>query len=137
MLSAVQALQACDYAHSFTLVTEALEQGLSNKELEAEALNLRGTYKFLFADVAGAKADLQASLDLVPSLTQSLVKLASVHMEQGDGEKAFECFEEAIRQNPSDPDIYYHRGQGALISGCLEAPRDGTLTTRCSPFHYE
>ena len=33
-------------------------------------------------------------------------------MEQGDPKKAFECFEEAIQQNPNDPDIYYHRGQG-------------------------
>ncbi|KAH8105230.1 hypothetical protein BXZ70DRAFT_1004749 [Cristinia sonorae] len=115
LVTAVQALAASDYAHSFTLVNEALEQGLSNDELKAEALNLRGTYKFLFADVPGAKADLLASLELNPSLTQSLVKLASVHMEQGDTEKAFECFEEAIRQNADDPDIYYHRGQVLFI----------------------
>ena len=53
-----------------------------------------------------------ASLDILPSLTQSWVKIASVHMEQGDAPKAFECFEEAIKHNPDDPDIYYHRGQG-------------------------
>ncbi|TCD70393.1 TOM (translocase of outer membrane) complex component [Steccherinum ochraceum] len=116
LLSAVQALAACDYAHSFSLINEALDQGLSNKTLEAEAYNLRGTFKFLFGDVPGAKADLQASLDLVPSLTQSLVKLASVHMEQGDPQQAFECFEEAIKQNSEDPDIYYHRGQGKHFS---------------------
>ncbi len=49
---------------------------------------------------------------LVPSLTQSRVKIASVYMEQGDATKTFESFEEATKHNASDPDIYYHRGQG-------------------------
>ena len=64
------------------------------------------------SDVVGAKDDLNESTKLVPGLTQSWVKLASVYMEQGDPEKTFECFEEAIKQNSEDPDIYYHRGQG-------------------------
>lgn len=63
-------------------------------------------------DVTGAKEDFLASIDLQPSLTQTWVKIASVYMEQGDPKKAFECFEEAIKHNPDDPDIYYHRGQG-------------------------
>lgn len=66
-------------------------------------------------DIAGAKEDLLISIELVPSFTQSLVKIASVHMEQGNPKKAFECFEDAIKHNPDDPDIYYHRGQGALL----------------------
>ena len=63
-------------------------------------------------EVAGAKEDLLESIKITPSSTYSLVKIASVHMEEGDPEKAFECFEEAIKHNPNDPDIYYHRGQG-------------------------
>ena len=63
-----------------------------------------------------AKEDFEASIKALPSFTQSWVKIASVHMEQGDPTKAFECFDEAIKQNPNDPDIYYHRGQGMLIS---------------------
>jgi hypothetical protein len=35
-------------------------------------------------------------------------------MEQGDPTTAFQCFEDAIKHNPNDPDIYYHRGQGTL-----------------------
>jgi mitochondrial import receptor subunit TOM70 len=69
----------------------------------------------LTGDIKDAKNDLLTSIELVPSFTQSLVKIASVHMEQGDSKKAFECFEEAIKHNPDDPDIYYHRGQGRLI----------------------
>lgn len=68
-------------------------------------------------DVDGAKADLEESIKALPSFTQSLVKIASVYMEQGDPQTAFECFEKAIAQNPDDPDIYYHRGQGMPLSG--------------------
>lgn len=65
-------------------------------------------------DIQGAEEDLKASIDIVPSFTQSWVKIASVYMEQSNPTKTFECFEEAIKHNPEDPDIYYHRGQGML-----------------------
>ena len=35
-------------------------------------------------------------------------------MEQSDVSKTFGAFDEAIKHNASDPDIYYHRGQGML-----------------------
>lgn len=75
-------------------------------------------------DINGSKEDLNASIELVPSLTQSWVKIASVHMEQNDPVKTFECFEEAIKHNPDDPDIYYHRGQGMWFPfpHCLRSP---------------
>ncbi|KAF8152250.1 ADP/ATP carrier receptor [Crassisporium funariophilum] len=112
---ALQALEAADYPHAVTLINEALDQGISWDEGKAEALNLRGTFKFLMSEIKGAKEDLLESVKLVPSSTQSLVKIASVHMEQGEPEKAFECFEEAIKHHPNDPDIYYHRGQVLFI----------------------
>ena len=115
LILALEALAAADYAHAFTLVNEAIEQGISWDNGKAEALNLCGTFKFLMTDVEGAKADFQASLDLKPSLTQTWVKIASVWMEQGDPTKAFECFDEAIKHNADDPDIYYHRGQVLFI----------------------
>jgi len=64
-------------------------------------------------EVVDAKADLEESVKLVPEFTQSLVKIASVHMEQGSPEVAFECFDKAIQADEKDPDIYYHRGQGS------------------------
>ncbi|GLB42705.1 putative tetratricopeptide repeat [Lyophyllum shimeji] len=112
---ALQALDSADYAHAVTLVNEAIEQGISWDEGRAEAFNLRGTFKFLTGDVPGAKADLQASLEVLPTFTQSLVKLASVHMEQGDAQAAFKCFDDAIKVDEKDPDIYYHRGQVLFI----------------------
>ncbi|KAN0078116.1 hypothetical protein V8E55_010173 [Tylopilus felleus] len=116
LLLALEALEAADYQHALTLVNEALEQGISWDIGRAEALNLRGTFKFLTAHVHGAKADLLESLALNPSFTQSLVKLASVYMEEGDNVQAMKCFEDAIKINENDPDVYYHRGQVFFIT---------------------
>ncbi|KAF8429982.1 mitochondrial outer membrane translocase receptor TOM70 [Boletus edulis BED1] len=133
LLLALEALEAADYPHALTLVNAALDQGISWDIGRAEALNLRGTfkyvnrtcpifgvhdpfYRFLTADVPGAKADLLESLTLNPTFTQSLVKLASVHMEEGDNERAMKCFEDAIKINEDDPDVYYHRGQVFFIT---------------------
>ncbi|KAL6303601.1 ADP/ATP carrier receptor [Sparassis latifolia] len=130
LILSLQALTAGDYIHSLSLVNEAIEQGISWNEGKAEALNLRGTYKFLMTDVVGAKEDFLASIDLQPSLTQTWVKIASVYMEQGDPKKAFECFEEAIKHNADDPDIYYHRGQVLFIMNeFTEAAQNYTKST--------
>lgn len=37
-------------------------------------------------------------------------------MEEGDNAQAMKCFEDAITINEDDPDVYYHRGQGVLVS---------------------
>ncbi|OJA17379.1 hypothetical protein AZE42_10968 [Rhizopogon vesiculosus] len=124
LILALQALEAADYAHAVSLVNEAIDQGVSWETGKAEALNLRGTFKFLMGDVSGAKEDLYESVKIFPSLTQSWVKIASVHMEQGEGTKAFECFEQAIKHNPQDPDIYYHRGQVLFITNEFKEAAD-------------
>ncbi|KAF8198321.1 mitochondrial outer membrane translocase receptor TOM70 [Mycena galopus ATCC 62051] len=130
LILALEALAAEDYPHAVSFVNEALDLGLSSEAHRAEALNLRGTFKFLTGDVEGAKEDLQESIRLLPSFTQSLVKVASVHMEQGNPTKAFECFDEAIRQNAADPDIYYHRGQVLFImSEFADAAENYTKST--------
>jgi len=115
LLLALGALDASDYAHAVTFVNEAIEQGISWDIGRAEALNLRGTFKFLMGEVSDAKSDLEESIKLLPTFTQSLVKIASVHMEQGNPKSAFECFDTAISSNPTDADIYYHRGQVLFI----------------------
>ncbi|KAF8728385.1 hypothetical protein AX14_006724 [Amanita brunnescens Koide BX004] len=112
---ALEALDASDYPHALTFINESLEQGISWAAGKAEALNLRGTFKFLTGDVDGAKIDLVDAVALLPGFTQSLVKLASVYMEQGDPKNAFQCFDDAIEHNPNDPDVFYHRGQVLFI----------------------
>ncbi|KAF8509489.1 ADP/ATP carrier receptor [Gautieria morchelliformis] len=124
LLLALDALEATDYVHAMTLANESLVQGISWDAGRAEAFNLRGTFKFLVGDSAGAKEDLEKSLEILPSFTQSWVKIASVHMEQGDAARAFAAFETAISHNPWDPDIFYHRGQVYFIMGQFNEAAD-------------
>lgn len=42
---AFSAVEARNYVHAFSLVNEAVEQGISSEKLEAQAMNLRGTFK--------------------------------------------------------------------------------------------
>lgn len=90
-------MSAADYSHAVSFVNESIDQGISFKEGQAEAYNLRATFKyvppllnescadgrFLIGDSEGAKTDLEKSLDILPSFVQSWVKIASVHMELG------------------------------------------------------
>lgn len=117
LMLSFDALSSADYPHAVSFCNEAIEQGISTKHLQAEAYNIRGTFKFLIGDSAGAKEDLEKSLELEPTFVQSWVKIASVHMELGDAVSAFGDFETAIKHNPNDPDIYYHRGQVFFIMG--------------------
>jgi import receptor subunit TOM70 len=94
----------------------ALELG-DIDEHEAFAYNMRGTFKYLRGENLEALADLTKSIELNPSLTQSFIKRASMHLELGDKEAAAADFEKAMAQNDSDPDIFYHRAQLHFILG--------------------
>lgn len=62
---------------------KAIEVGdLGN--LEAFAYNMRGTFRYLRGENEDALSDLSKSIELDPSMTQSYVKRASMHMEQGE-----------------------------------------------------
>ncbi|KAH7325209.1 ADP/ATP carrier receptor [Rhizoctonia solani] len=119
LLAAQEALAESQYAKAHQLVNEAMESGLSDnwKEGLAEALNLRGTFKFLMGDTAGAKEDFLGS-------TQAWVKIASVYMELSEAEAAFAAFESAINRDAKCADIYYHRGQVFFILSDFERAAD-------------
>lgn len=121
LLKAYGALDAKSYPHAFTLFNEAIEQGLSNQELEANAYNMRGTFKFVIGNAKEALADLERSTSLRPNYVQSWVKKASVHMELSDKDEAFKDFDKAVEADAQDPDIYYHRGQVNFILGEFDA----------------
>ncbi|EST05723.1 Tetratricopeptide TPR2 [Kalmanozyma brasiliensis GHG001] len=121
LLKAYGALEAKSYPHALTLFNEAIEQGLSNEDLEANAYNMRGTFKFVIGNAKEALSDLERSTSLRPNYVQSWVKKASVHMELSDKDAAFADFDRAIEADPSDPDIYYHRGQVNFILGEFDA----------------
>ncbi|KAJ9643444.1 TOM (translocase of outer membrane) complex component [Coniosporium tulheliwenetii] len=107
---------------------EAFEKAIELDDLgehEAFAYNMRGTFRYLKGDNQEALDDLTKSVELQPSLTQSFIKRASMHLEQGNREAAARDFEQAMEQNKDDPDIYYHRAQLHFILGEFpEAAKD-------------
>ena len=61
---------------------KALELG-DLGEHEAYAFNMRGTFKYLRGENSDALEDLTTSVRIQPSLTQSFIKRASMHLELG------------------------------------------------------
>ena len=52
LLMGLQALEAQDYIHAFTLINESIDQGISWDQGKALALNLRGTFKCAHNSIA-------------------------------------------------------------------------------------
>ncbi|KAK7535167.1 mitochondrial precursor proteins import receptor [Phyllosticta citribraziliensis] len=112
------------YTEAAAAFDRALELG-DLGEHEAFAYNMRGTFKYLKGDNQDALTDLTKSVELQPSLTQSFIKRASMHLELGERDAAANDFEQAMAQNPEDPDIYYHRAQlHFILSEFAEAAKD-------------
>ncbi|KAL9597603.1 MAG: hypothetical protein Q9219_005042 [cf. Caloplaca sp. 3 TL-2023] len=98
----------------YDAASAAFDKALELRDLgehEAFAYNMRGTFRYLRGENADALKDLDKSVDLQPSLTQSYIKRASMHLELGNREGAANDFEKAMEQKQDDPDIYYHRAQ--------------------------
>ncbi|KAJ5574051.1 mitochondrial outer membrane translocase receptor (TOM70) [Penicillium hispanicum] len=94
-------------------------------DFEALALNMRATFTYLGGNASSALDDLNKSVELQPSLVQSYIKRASLHLELGNKDAAADDFELAITHNKDDPDIYYHRAQLHFILGeFAEAAKD-------------
>ncbi|GME25698.1 mitochondrial import receptor subunit tom-70 [Neofusicoccum parvum] len=123
-LIALNLKTADGYAEAAQAFDRALELG-DLGEHEAFAYNMRGTFKYLKGDNQDALADLTKSVELNPLLTQSFIKRASMHLEQGERDAAARDFEQAMEQNADDPDIYYHRAQlHFILSEFAEAAKD-------------
>ncbi|KAF2503122.1 mitochondrial precursor proteins import receptor [Lophium mytilinum] len=115
-------------AEGYADAADAFDEALTyedNGEYEAFAYNMRGTFRYLKGDNQDALADLTKSVELDPSLTQSFIKRASMHLELGNRDAAAQDFEQAMEQNKEDPDIYYHRAQlHFILSEFAEAAKD-------------
>ena len=61
---------------------KAIELG-NLEDSEALAYNMRGTFRYLRGENTEALEDLTKSIELQPSLTQSFIKRASMHLELG------------------------------------------------------
>ncbi|OJJ58187.1 hypothetical protein ASPSYDRAFT_153250 [Aspergillus sydowii CBS 593.65] len=112
------------YEEAAAAFVKALELG-DLGEFEGLALNQRATFTYLQGNAQDALADLNKSIELDPSLVQSYIKRASLHLELGNKDAAQDDFELAITHNKDDPDIYYHRAQLHFILGeFAEAAKD-------------
>lgn len=126
-LQAIRHRNSAGYNEASEAFHKAIEAGDLDK-FEAEAYNMRGTFRYLRGENDIALEDLNKSIELDPTLVQSYVKRASMHLEQsksagaggvdltmlkisGAREAAAKDFETAAQHNPNDPDIYYHRAQ--------------------------
>ena len=72
-------------AEGYNEAAQSFEQAIAKGHLdehEAMAHNMRGTFRYLKGDNEGALTDLNKSIELGPSLVQSYVKRASMHLEQ-------------------------------------------------------
>lgn len=123
-LKAMASRTAEGYAEAAAAFDRALELG-DLGEHEAFAHNMRGTFSYLRGDNEDALKDMDKSIELQPTLTQSFIKRASMHLELANPEAAETDFESALQQNSSDPDIYYHRAQLHFIKSEFgEAAKD-------------
>lgn len=109
-LRAMETKTAEGYAEAAAAFDRALELG-DLGEHEAFAYNMRGTYRYLKGDNEDALKDMTKSVELQPSLTQSYIKRASMHLELANPDAAEADFATALEQNPEDPDVFYHRAQ--------------------------
>lgn len=122
-LLAMQKRTGPGYQEACDAFDKALELGDLGQD-EALAYNMRGTFTYLKGG-ASAADDLNKSIELDPTMIQSYVKLASMHLEAGDRDAAKTDFDQAIKHNDKDPDIYYHRAQlNFILSDFAEAARD-------------
>lgn len=94
----------------------------SSSKLEGLAHNLRGTFRFLLGNLAGAMKDFEDSIKICPNdqYLDAHIKRASVMMEMGKLELAMIEFERAGKINDSVGDFYYHRGQVKHLSGDIK-----------------
>lgn len=81
-LNAMNAKTTEGYAEAAAAFDKALELG-DLGEHEAFAYNMRGTFRYLKGDNDDALQDMDKSVELQPSLTQSFIKRASMHLELG------------------------------------------------------
>ncbi|KAF2250022.1 mitochondrial precursor proteins import receptor [Trematosphaeria pertusa] len=115
-------------AEGYTEAAAAFDKALELGDLgdhEAFAYNMRGTFRYLKGDNDDALKDMDKSVELQPSLTQSFIKRASMHLELANPDAAEADFAAALAQNKDDPDIYYHRAQLHFIKAEFgEAAKD-------------
>ncbi|XP_013142803.1 PREDICTED: mitochondrial import receptor subunit TOM70 [Papilio polytes] len=112
---AKQALETQDYESVVDACTEELE---ADGKYKYEALLLRATFYLLLGRHDEAQADLAKVVDSNASLkvkVNALIKRASLFTQLENTERCLEDFAQAAKLDPSNSDIYHHRGQVYLL----------------------
>lgn len=86
-----------------------------NSKYHAEALLLRATFYILTGQSEHAFRDMEAVLNLSDISDKikvnALIKLASLKVQYEKVEEAFQHFDAAEKIDPTNTDIFHHRGQ--------------------------
>lgn len=82
-LQAIQQRTGEGYAEAAESFDLAIEKG-DLGAYEAQAYNMRGTFRYLRGENDASLEDLNKSIELDPTLVQSYVKRASMHLEQSE-----------------------------------------------------
>ncbi|ESO93870.1 hypothetical protein LOTGIDRAFT_105182 [Lottia gigantea] len=92
------------------------------------ALLLRGTFYMMSGqtDLAGADFEtLISAADVDPRIkTNAVIKESSILIQREKITEAFDIFDEGIKVDPDNSDIYHHRGQQYLVVDKLEQALD-------------
>ncbi|CAM9122880.1 unnamed protein product [Ascophyllum nodosum] len=110
----ISLMQNGRYAESEASFTQAIEA--EDPKLQSLALERYASFQYLKKDMDGSLESLRRATVADPFNAKSWVKKGSVLSDLGRNDEALECFKAAQEINPSDPDLYLHRGQGYLLS---------------------
>ncbi|ETK88939.1 hypothetical protein F441_11268 [Phytophthora nicotianae CJ01A1] len=100
-----------------TLVAKDMEAEGLTVEDRALALNLHASLLYVVGDVHTAIEVINKSLELQPTLVNSLVKKGGFLAEIGETDEATSCFSEAMELDSNEADVHLHLGQMELLDG--------------------
>ncbi|KAF1795316.1 Tetratricopeptide repeat [Phytophthora cactorum] len=101
----------------WTLVAKDMEAEGLTVEDRALALNLHASLLYVAGDVHTAVEVINKSLELQPTLVNSLVKKGGFLAEIGETDEATSCFSEAMELDSNEADVHLHLGQMELLDG--------------------
>ncbi|XP_067131668.1 mitochondrial import receptor subunit TOM70 isoform X2 [Centruroides vittatus] len=109
------------YEEVIPACTDEIER---NGERLAEALLVRGTFNLLKCDMEATKSDLTRLVEMkeanVKLRVNALIKIGALKVQYEQMENALKDFDEAIKLDPSNADVYLHRGQIMLLTDNME-----------------
>ena len=118
---AIESLRHGKYHQAADLCIFAIESAGEDVILKAKALSMKASFDILKGDVTAADAALAESLKLNEKDPNALIKLSLVHLEKNDFIEMTKALEQSYNLNPTNPALFYHRGEVLALSGSLDA----------------